>query len=248
MLESSWSEEFNISMHYWRSHKQRGPAWQLLTPPPNPSAQHKGAFLTPCTRQFRKGKVHTCILLSILNPLGFSPGEFWQRMLDFRGNRISFCQGGGAGVLHCLDRQQVLTVAFLSYLWCDMASSDSALTGRHDGRQRTATPACVVLRYSKKLVWILQEGLWCGDPRLQVLPASCFPLCMTHLWYFWNISSVSFIHIFLQLSTYTPVPLQKNMAHEIPLRETCLGLDWGGKCQKHCQRYLIFPRRLAVNI
>lgn len=34
--------------------------------------------------QFPTGEVHTLILLSILNPLGFSPGEFWQCMLDFR--------------------------------------------------------------------------------------------------------------------------------------------------------------------
>lgn len=34
--------------------------------------------------QFPTGKVHTLILLSILNPLRFSPGEFWQCMLDFQ--------------------------------------------------------------------------------------------------------------------------------------------------------------------
>jgi len=116
--------------------------------------------------QFPTGKVHTCILLSILNPLGFSPGEFWQHMLDFRQNRIVFCWGRGAGVLHCLNWQQVLTAAFVSYLWCDTTSSDIALTGRRDGRQRATTSACVVLHYGKKLVWILQEGLWFGDPRL----------------------------------------------------------------------------------
>lgn len=163
--------------------------------------------------QFPTGKVHTCLLLSILNPLGFSPGESWQRVLDFRENGTVFCWGGGAGVLHCLNWQQVLTAAFLSYLGCDMASSDIAPTGRRDGRQRTTTPACVVLHCSKKLVWILQEGLWCGDPQLQVLPASCFRLCMAHFWSFFNTSSVSFIHILLRLSMYTPVPLQKNMAH-----------------------------------
>lgn len=124
------------------------------------------------------------------------------------------CCWGGDGVLHCLNWQQVLTAAFLAYLGCDIASSDTALTGRHDGRQRTTTPACIVLHYSKKLVWLLQQGLWCGDPWLQVLPASCFPLCMAHFWFFFNISSISFIDILLQLSTYTPVPLQKNMAHE----------------------------------
>lgn len=148
-------------------------------------------------------------------PPVFSPGEFWWHMLDFRENGTGFCWGHGAGVLHCLNWQQVLTAAFLSCLRCDTASSDIALTGRHDGRQRTTTPACVVLRYSKKLVWILQEGLWCGDPRLQVLPASCFLLCMAHLWYFFYIFfSISCIHILLQLSTNTSVPLQKNMAHE----------------------------------
>lgn len=38
--------------------------------------------------QFPTGKVHALILLNILNPLGFSPGEFWQCMLDFRENGI----------------------------------------------------------------------------------------------------------------------------------------------------------------
>lgn len=166
--------------------------------------------------QFPTGEVLTLILLSILNPLGFSPGEFWQCMLDFRENGICCCCccWGGDSVLHCLNWQQVLTAGFLAYLGCDIASSDTALTGRCDGRQRTTTPACVVLHYSKKLVWILQQGLWCGDPWLQVLPASCFPLCMAHFWYFLHISSISFIDILLQLSIYTPVPLQKNMAHE----------------------------------
>lgn len=47
----------------------------------------------------------------------------------------------------------------------------------------------------------------------------------TFLTFSLNISSITFIHIFLQLSTYIPVPLQKNMVHEIPFREPCLELD-----------------------
>lgn len=98
----------------------------------------------------------------------------------FQRERDGFCWGGGASVLHCLN-WQVLTAAFLSYLRCDMASSDIALTGRCDEKQRNTTPARVVLCYTKTLVWILQEGLWNGDPWLQDIPASCFPLCMAHL-------------------------------------------------------------------
>lgn len=41
------------------------------------------------------GKVHTCILLIILNILGFSPGEFWWRMLDIRENRVFFTEVAG---------------------------------------------------------------------------------------------------------------------------------------------------------
>lgn len=174
--------------------------------------------------QFPTGKVHPLILLSILNPLGFSPGEFWQCMLDFIENGIfcCCCCCGGDGVLHCLNWQQVLTAAFLACLGCDIASSDTALTGRHDGRQRTL--ACVVLPYSKKPVRILQQGLWCGDPWLQVLPASCFLLCMAHFWYFLHLSSISLIDILLQLSTYTPVPFRKTWLMKVPLREPCIWL------------------------
>lgn len=39
-----------------------------------------------------------------------------------------------------------------------------------------------------------------------------FPLCMAQV--FLHISFIYFIDILLQLSTRTPVPLQKNMAHE----------------------------------
>lgn len=219
MLVYSWSEELNVSMHCWRSQKQRGPSWKLLTPPPNPSGHHKGTFLPPCAGNWNINSLQAKFILAYC----WAFWTHWGSRLESSDNTcwISertgwgfFCWEGGASVLHCLNWQQVLTAAFLSYLWCDMASSDTALTGRHDGRQRTTTLVCVVLHYGKKLVWILQEGLRCGDPQLQVLPASCFPLCVAHFWYFFNISSVSFIHILLQLSTYTPVPLQKNMAHE----------------------------------
>lgn len=217
MLVSSRSEELNISRHCWR----RGPSWQLLTPPSNPLQSHKGSFLP----QYAGNRSTSSLQAKFILWYCWAFWTHWGSHLESSDNacwiseRMGFfcccCCWGGDGVLHCLNWQQVLTAAFLACLGCDIASSDTVLTGRHDGRQRTSTPARVVLHCSKKLVWILQQGLWCGDSWLHVLPASCFLLCMAHFWYFLHISSISFIDILLQLSTYTPAPLQKNMAHEI---------------------------------
>lgn len=216
MLVSSRSEELNISRHCWR----RGLSWQLLNPSIKSFATTQRNLPPPTCWKLKYQFPTVKFILWYC----WAFWTHWGSHLESSDNacwiseRMGFfcrcCCWGGDAVLHCLNWQQVLTAAFLAYLGCDIASPDTALTGRRDGRLRTTTPACVVLHYSKKMVWILQQGLWCGDPWLQVLPASCFPLCMAHFWYFLHISSISFIDILLQLSTYTPVPLQKNMAHE----------------------------------
>lgn len=192
---------------------RRGPSWQLLTPPPSPSGHQKGTFLPPWSGNWNINSLWAKLVLEYC----WTFWTHWGSCLQTSDNTCwisertgwGFCWRGGTSVLHCLNWQQVLTAAFLSYLWCGMASADIALTGRHDERRRTTTPARAVSCYGKKLAWMLQEGLWCGDSQLQVLPASCFPPCMVHLCYFWNISSVSFVYILLQLSTHTP--LQRNV-------------------------------------
>lgn len=159
---------------------KKRPSWQLTAPPANYLQHHKGTFLPPYTGNWSIGSLHAKFILWYCwafwthwgSHLESSDNACW----IFRENGIfcCCCCGGGDSVLHCLNWQQVLTAAFLAYLGGEIASSDTALTGRHDGRQRTTTPACVVLHYMKKPVWILQLGLWHGNPWLQVLPASCF--------------------------------------------------------------------------
>lgn len=197
---------------------------------------------------FPMGKVHTCVLLSILNPLRFWPGELWQHMMDFRESRMDFAEEvGPLCFIGSTDNKSWLQLFFSAY-HCDMVSSDIALPGRCDGRQVTTTSACVVSHYGKKPVWILQEFLRCGDSCLQVLLASCFPLCMAHFWYFLLIfplspsytSSFGWVHT-LQYH------FRRTWLMKIPLRAPCLELEWGGKCQKHCQRLLILSGRMSAN-
>lgn len=76
-----------------------------------------------------------------------------------------------------------------------------------------------------------------------------FPLSTVYGTFFLHISTMSFIDFLLQLSTYTPVPFQKNMAHKnTSQRAIPLARSEEVKCQKHCQRCLIFSGRLSANI
>lgn len=158
---------------------------------------------------FPVGKVHTCILLSILNPLGLSPGEFWWQILDFRKWEVFLLRRWG----QCASLSQLTTSLDYSFCFLFMKWHSKFWYCPH-WEAWWETENYVVLDYGKKPMWNSPGRFICGDPQLQVLPASCFPPCMAHFWHFLNIPSVSFIYTLLQLSTYTPVQLQKNMAHE----------------------------------
>lgn len=67
--------------------------------------------------QFSMGKVHTCILLSILNPLGFLPGEFWWRMLDFREKGMVFAEEVGPVCFIVSTDKSWLQLFFLLTMW-----------------------------------------------------------------------------------------------------------------------------------
>lgn len=196
--------------------------------------------------QFSMGKVHTCILLSILNPLGFLPGEFWWRMLDFREKGMVFAEEVGPVCFIVSTDKSWLQLFFPTYDVTWQVLILPSLGGVMRNREILHQPVlcCATPKhwceYSKK------------DYEMEIhgckiyLPVAFH--CAWHIWFFRIFplapsytSSFSWVHT-LQYH------FRRTWFMKIPLRVPCLRLERGGKCQKHCQRCLIFPGRLAANI
>lgn len=232
--------------------RRRGPSWQLLTPPPNPSGHRKGTFLPPRAGNWNINSLQAKFILAYC----WAFWTHWGSHLESSDDTCWISERTGWGFAEevgpvCFivstDNKSWLQLFFPTYDVTRQVLILPSLGGMMGDRELLHQPVwcCATVKswceYSKKVY----DGEIHGCKFY--LPAAFH--CAWHISGIFLIfppppsytSSFSWVHT-LQYN------FRRTWLMKIPLREPCLGLEWGGKCQKHCQRRLIFPRRLAANI